>query len=94
MGFPSKCSRETWWKTNVLVRPDGQVSYDLVKKFELVPNMSRVSPDALVIIPNIPFFSGAARMKDQDLLTIWGFQVQLDGTSIVKRFFPVRNGNV
>ena len=70
--------RETWWKTHVVVRSDGQVSYDLVKRFELVPELSSVSPDTVVIIPNIPFFSGAARMAGQDMLTIWGFQVRYD----------------
>jgi hypothetical protein len=32
------------------------------------------SPDLMVTVPNIPFFSGAARMKDADDVTKWAFQ--------------------
>ena len=67
--------RETWWRTNIVVQDDGEVRYDLVKRFILLPSQSTVSPDAMVIIPNIPLFSGAARMKGEDSITSWGFQV-------------------
>ena len=67
--------RETWWRTNIVVQDDGEVRYDLVKRFILLPSQSTVSPEAMVIIPNIPLFSGAARMKGEDSITSWGFQV-------------------
>ena len=69
--------------------------YDLVKKFLLLPLQSSVSPDAMVIIPNIPFFSGAARMKGEDLLTSWGFQVVLVNYFIFRDItVTVCHGNV
>ena len=68
--------RETWWKTRVEFDAAGrEVSYDLVKGFEHLAHLSAVSPDHMVTVPNIPFFSGAARMKDADELTLWAFQV-------------------
>jgi hypothetical protein len=72
-------ARETWWKTHVEFDNDGrEVSYDLVKGFQLLsskPSSSESSsPDLMVTVPNIPFFSGAARMKDADDVTKWAFQ--------------------
>ena len=58
------------------MRSEEEVSYELVKRFVLVPELSNISADAKVIIPNIPYFSGAARVQqEEDLLTLWGFQV-------------------
>ncbi len=83
-------ARETWWKTHVEFDKDGrEVSYDLVKGFQLLSSKSSSaassessstasskssSPDLIVTVPNIPFFSGAARMKDADDVTKWAFQ--------------------
>jgi hypothetical protein len=80
-------ARETWWKTHVEFDNDGrEVSYDLVKGFQLLSSKSSSqasskssssessSPDLMVTVPNIPFFSGAARMKDADDVTKWAFQ--------------------
>ena len=78
----------------MVARSDGQVSYDLVKRFELVPKLSSVSPDTVVIIPNIPFFSGAARMAGQDMLTIWGFQVRYGRVPFTLVILLVCHGDV
>ena len=78
-----------------MVQNDGEVRYDLVKRFILLPSQSAVSPEALVIIPNIPLFSGAARMKGEDLITSWGFQVlSIALIFIFHRVMPVSLGDV
>ena len=35
-----------------------------MKKFEAIPEEFGCDPDALVTVPNIPLFSGAARYND------------------------------
>ncbi|XP_023345389.1 lysosome membrane protein 2 [Eurytemora carolleeae] len=70
--------RETWWKTNVKMEEGGDVSYDLVKRFDPVPEKFGCDPNSLVILPNIPLFSGAARMKGQNELTVWAFQSAIE----------------
>ena len=77
--------RETWWRTNVELHSDGQVvllhlssiehgfqqvSYDLVKRFVPVPELSAVKEDLLITIPNIPYWAGADRMAGQVLSSI------------------------
>ena len=47
-----------------------QVSYDLVKRFVPVPELSAVKEDLLITIPNIPYWAGADRMAGQVLSSI------------------------
>ena len=50
----------------------------MVKKYVLDQSLSMYSPEDLVIVPNIPIFSGAARMRVETEVVKWSFLSALE----------------
>ena len=73
--------RETWHKTNITFDDDSDlVSYDLVKVFEHLPDLSDGDADEdAVVFPNIPLFSAGKIMLGANVFTRMGFEATLSG---------------